>query len=142
VKEQLRQFFPLDDNSCAPMHERRKNNLEMPNLSNQSLCDLTPVKQKLVEKYESFDLLHQQKRKVGKLKQGSPDTKKPRRSPRLTCLKNTSERTNNTLKEISEVEPSPAMENQVTDGADASCLLPEKQDSVLKGTHEEVIGKS
>jgi hypothetical protein len=125
------------------MHVRRKNSLEMPNLSKQTLlCDLTPVKRKLVDKHESCDLLHRQKRKVGKLQRGSPGTQTPRRSPRLTHLKNTSDRTNNILKEKSEVESSSAPENQVKDKADTSCLLLEKQDSVFEGIHEEVIGKS
>jgi hypothetical protein len=101
------------------MHERRKNSLEMTNLSKQSLlCDLTSVKRKLVDKHESCDLPHQQKRKVGKLQRGSPGTQTPRRSPRLTHLKNTSDRTNNILKEKSKVEPSSAPENQVKDKAD------------------------
>ncbi|GJM93276.1 hypothetical protein PR202_ga09821 [Eleusine coracana subsp. coracana] len=142
VKEQLRQFFPLGDNSCASMHETRKNNLEMINLSNQSLsCDLTPAKRKLVDKDQSCDLPPQQKRKVGKLPRGSPHTQKPRRSPRLTHLKNTSDRTNNTMEERSEVlGPSPAPENQVKDRADKTCLLHEKRGSFWKGIHEEVKG--
>ncbi|TVU35258.1 hypothetical protein EJB05_17136, partial [Eragrostis curvula] len=139
VKEQLHHFFPLDDNSCAPMHERWKNKLEMLNLSNQSLpCDLRPVKRKLVDKHESCDLSHQQKRGAGKLQQGSQHTETPRRSPRLAHLKNTSDKTNNILKERS--KPFLTPENQVKDRAEKSCLLYEKHDCVLKGVHEEVIG--
>jgi hypothetical protein len=133
VKEQLQQFFPRGNGSCAPMHEIRKNNHEIPNVSNQSLdCGSSPVMRKIVDRHESCDLLHRPKRKVRKFRRGSPHTQAPRRSPRLAQLKNTSNRTDNMLEERSEVlDPSPAPENQV-----------KEQDGVLKGVHDEVIGRS
>ncbi|KAL6615973.1 hypothetical protein ACP70R_038243 [Stipagrostis hirtigluma subsp. patula] len=140
VKEQLRHFFPPDDNSSAPIHERRKNNLEEHNLSNQPpQCDLTPVKRKLVDGYESCDLSH--KRRTCKLIRGSLQIPTLRRSPRLAHMNNTCINTDNILKERSEAPESlPVLANQVKDRADKSFFLHERQNRVLKGVREEIIG--
>ncbi|KAL6845073.1 hypothetical protein ACP4OV_024568 [Aristida adscensionis] len=142
VKEQLQHFFPPDDDSSVPVHERRENNVKGPNLSNQPLqCDLAPVKRKLVDQYESFDLSHQRKRKPRKLQRGSPQLQTPRRSLRLANLNNTCNSTNNIPAERSEVlDPPPAVVNQVKDRVHKSCLLHKKQYSAWKGVSEEIKG--
>ncbi|KAJ1285187.1 hypothetical protein BS78_03G261000 [Paspalum vaginatum] len=140
VNRQLRHFFPPDDDS-----ERiKENNLERPNLSNQSQpCNLTvaPVKRRLVDEHESCDLPHQQKRRILKLQQGSLKTQTPRRSPRLSHLNNICNDTNKVLKARAEVlKPPPATTNQVKATAYKSCSLHEKPDNALKAVREETTG--
>ncbi|WVZ69005.1 hypothetical protein U9M48_017869 [Paspalum notatum var. saurae] len=140
VNRQLRHFFPPDDNS-----ERiKKNNLERPNLSNQSKpCNLTvaPVKRRLADEHESCDLPHHHQRRILKLQRGSLKTQTPRRSPRLSHLNNICNNTNKVSKARAEVlKPPPAATNQVKATAHKSCSLHEKPYNALKAVCEETTG--
>lgn len=142
MKRQLYRFFPQDDNSEIT----EKNNLEGPNLANQPpQCDQTaaPVKRRQVDEHESSDLSRQQKRRIVKLRLGSPQNQTPRRSMRLEHLNNTCRRTNRVLKRRAEVlKPSPAVIKQNKDRAHKSCLLREKSDNATKAVLEETTGDS
>lgn len=139
VKRQLQHFFPPHDDS-----ERIKNNLEGPNLSNQSRqCGLTvaPVKRRLVDEHESCDMSHLQKRRIVELQLGSLKSQTPRRSPRLAHLNNIGNSTNKVSKARAEVlKPSAATINQVKGTTHKSRSLCEKPDNALKVVREETGG--